>query len=95
MIRDGYIYKTIDTNDRRASLIALTPLGRETIEKSFQSIMMRWRDFSVLSSEEQDQLAEILKNSRTSRPRIANKRQIRYTKFMFYEKEAIMANVLF
>ncbi|HGA1257516.1 TPA: MarR family winged helix-turn-helix transcriptional regulator, partial [Streptococcus suis] len=62
MIRDGYIYKTIDTNDRRASLIALTPLGRETIEKILPEHYDHVGEiFSVLSSEEQDQLAEILK----------------------------------
>ncbi|WP_155969520.1 MarR family winged helix-turn-helix transcriptional regulator [Streptococcus ruminantium] len=62
MIRDGYIYKTVDTNDRRASLICLTPLGRKTIE----NILPEHYDhigqiFSVLSLEEQEQLARILK----------------------------------
>ncbi|WP_105209478.1 MarR family winged helix-turn-helix transcriptional regulator [Streptococcus suis] len=62
MIRDGYVYKTSDTSDRRASLIALTEKGRQTIE----SILPEHYDhvgqiFSVLSSEEQDLLATILK----------------------------------
>ncbi|MEG3310178.1 MarR family winged helix-turn-helix transcriptional regulator [Streptococcus sp. SS-4456] len=62
MIRDGYVYKTSDTSDRRASLIALTDKGRQTIE----SILPEHYDhvghiFSVLSSEEQEQLANILK----------------------------------
>ncbi|MFX3723037.1 MarR family winged helix-turn-helix transcriptional regulator, partial [Streptococcus suis] len=53
---------TIDTNDRRAYLIALTPLGRETIEKILPDHYDQVGEiFSVLSSEEQDQLAEILK----------------------------------
>ncbi|HGA1277730.1 TPA: MarR family winged helix-turn-helix transcriptional regulator, partial [Streptococcus suis] len=48
--------------DRRASLIALTPLGRETIEKILPEHYDHVGEiFSVLSSEEQDQLAEILK----------------------------------
>ncbi|HEM3726542.1 TPA: MarR family transcriptional regulator [Streptococcus suis] len=62
MIRDGYVYKTSDTSDRRASLIALTEKGRQMIE----SILPEHYDhvgkiFSVLSSEEQDLLATILK----------------------------------
>ncbi|HFU4460573.1 TPA: MarR family winged helix-turn-helix transcriptional regulator [Streptococcus suis] len=62
MIRDGYVYKTSDTSDRRASLIALTEKGRQTIE----TILPEHYDhvgqiFSVLSPEEQDQLATILK----------------------------------
>ncbi|HEM3577907.1 TPA: MarR family transcriptional regulator [Streptococcus suis] len=62
MIRDGYVYKTSDTSDRRASLIALTEKGRQTIE----AILPEHYDhvgqiFSVLSPEEQDQLATILK----------------------------------
>lgn len=62
MIRDGYIFKTTDSNDRRASLIGLTPYGRETIEKILPDHYAHvGRVFSVLSQEEQDQLAEILK----------------------------------
>ncbi|HEM4129132.1 TPA: MarR family transcriptional regulator [Streptococcus suis] len=62
MIRDGYVYKTSDTSDRRASLIALTDKGRQTIE----AILPEHYDhvgqiFSVLSPEEQEQLANILK----------------------------------
>ncbi|HFI0701043.1 TPA: MarR family winged helix-turn-helix transcriptional regulator [Streptococcus suis] len=62
MIRDGYVYKTSDTSDRRASLIALTKKGRQTIE----AILPEHYDhvgqiFSVLSPEEQDLLAKILK----------------------------------
>ncbi|WP_105101057.1 MarR family transcriptional regulator, partial [Streptococcus suis] len=33
MVRDGYIFKTQDESDKRASLIGLTPFGRETIEE--------------------------------------------------------------
>ncbi|WP_105125551.1 MarR family winged helix-turn-helix transcriptional regulator [Streptococcus suis] len=62
MIRDGYVYKTSDISDRRASLIALTDKGRQTIE----AILPEHYDhvghiFSVLSPEEQEQLANILK----------------------------------
>lgn len=62
MIRDGYVYKTSDTSDRRASLIALTEKGHQTIE----AILPEHYDhvgqiFSVLSPEEQDLLATILK----------------------------------
>lgn len=62
MIRDGYIFKVPDTKDRRAFLIGLTPLGRETIEKilpeHYENI---GRIFSVLTAEEQEVLANILK----------------------------------
>ena len=62
MIRDSYIFKVPDTKDRRAFLIGLTPLGRETIEKilpeHYENI---GRIFSVLTAEEQEVLANILK----------------------------------
>ncbi|HFI0065965.1 TPA: MarR family winged helix-turn-helix transcriptional regulator [Streptococcus suis] len=62
MIRDGYIFKVPDSKDRRSFLIGLTPLGRETIERilpeHYQNIC---QIFSVLSPEEQDQLAHLLK----------------------------------
>lgn len=62
MIRDGYVYKAIDTKDRRASLIGLTPLGRKTIEKILPEHYERIGTiFSVLTYEEQETLAEILK----------------------------------
>ncbi|HEL1640752.1 TPA: MarR family winged helix-turn-helix transcriptional regulator [Streptococcus suis] len=62
MIRDGYITKVPDCADRRASRISLTPFGRETIEK----ILPEHYDnigniFSVLSTEDQIALAELLK----------------------------------
>lgn len=62
MIRDGYIFKVPDSKDRRAFLIGLTPLGRETIEKilpeHYENV---GRIFSVLTLEEQETLATILK----------------------------------
>lgn len=62
MIRDGYIVKVPDSKDRRASLISLTPLGRETIEKilpeHYENV---GRIFSVLTPEEQETLTTILK----------------------------------
>lgn len=62
MIREGYISKTIDCKDRRAFRIGLTPYGRETIEKILPDHYAHVGElFSVLSQEEQVQLAEILK----------------------------------
>lgn len=62
MIRDGYISKTVDANDRRASLIGLTPLGRKTIEKILPGHYDHVGEiFSVLTEEEQVQLVHILK----------------------------------
>ena len=61
-IREGYISKTIDCKDRRAFRIGLTPYGRETIEKILPDHYAHVGElFSVLSQEEQVQLAEILK----------------------------------
>lgn len=68
MIRDGYIYKAVDSKDRRASLIGLTPLGRQTIEKILPEHYTNvGQIFSVLSQEEQDQLASILKKFKKDR----------------------------
>jgi len=62
MIREGYISKTIDCKDRRSFRIGLTPYGRETIEKILPDHYTHVGElFSVLSQEEQVQLAEILK----------------------------------
>ncbi|MGT2753301.1 MarR family winged helix-turn-helix transcriptional regulator [Streptococcus ovis] len=62
MIRDGYIFKVPDENDKRAFLIGLTPLGRKTIEKilpeHYENI---GHIFSILTPDEQADLARILK----------------------------------
>lgn len=62
MIRDGYITKQPDESDRRASLIALTPLGQDIIESILPEHYAHIGQlFSVLSSEEQELLVDILK----------------------------------
>lgn len=62
MVRDGYIFKVPDEQDKRAYLIGLTPLGRKTIEnilpEHYENI---GTIFSVLTEEEQICLAQILK----------------------------------
>lgn len=62
MIRDGYIYKMTDPADRRSSLIGLTDLGRNHIERilpeHYENV---GRIFSVLSPSEQEELAQLLK----------------------------------
>ena len=56
------LYNTIDCKDRRSFRIGLTPYGRETIEKILPDHYAHVGElFSVLSQEEQVQLAEILK----------------------------------
>ena len=62
MVRDGYIQKECDPADRRSFLVSLTEKGRKKMEtvlplhiETIQSIM------SVLSTEEQGQLRQILK----------------------------------
>ncbi|TCD46196.1 MarR family transcriptional regulator [Streptococcus sp. X16XC17] len=62
MIRDGYINKVPDPSDKRAFRVSLTPEGRELIA----AILPEHYDnigsiFSVLTDEEQEQLATILK----------------------------------
>ncbi|MBF0818495.1 MarR family winged helix-turn-helix transcriptional regulator [Streptococcus acidominimus] len=62
MIRDGYISRISDPRDKRACLISLTDLGRETIEtilpEHYENI---GRIFAILSLEEQEVLNSILK----------------------------------
>ncbi len=62
MIRDGYIFKTCHPSDKRAFLIGLTPLGRETIERVLPEHYANiGQIFSVLTEEEQNQLANMMK----------------------------------
>lgn len=62
MIRDGYISRISDPRDKRACLISLTDLGRETIEtilpEHYENI---GRIFAILSLKEQEVLNSILK----------------------------------
>ena len=68
MIRDGYIYKMTDPSDRRSSLIGLTERGRNLIEgilpEHYENV---GHIFSILSSEEQDQLSDLLKKFKNSK----------------------------
>ena len=68
MIRDGYIYKVTDPSDRRSSLIGLTERGRNLIEgilpEHYENV---GHIFSILSSEEQDQLSDLLKKFKNSK----------------------------
>ncbi|HFI0272739.1 MarR family transcriptional regulator [Streptococcus suis] len=73
MVRDGYIFKTQDESDKRASLIGLTPFGRETIEKVLPEHYAHvGKIFSVLSQEEQDLLADLLKRFKFMDKNVAN-----------------------
>lgn len=66
MIRDGYIFKVPDEKDKRAYLIGLTPLGRQTIEKILPEHYKNiGQIFSVLTTDEQALLADILKKFKT------------------------------
>lgn len=73
MIRDGYIIKVPDEQDKRACLISLTDVGREIIEailpEHYDNI---GRIFSILSLEEQEHLNTILKKFRGLDKNIAN-----------------------
>lgn len=62
MIRDGYITRISDPSDKRAYLISLTDLGRETIEailpEHYENI---GQIFEIISPKEQEILNTILK----------------------------------
>lgn len=56
------VKKETDPNDRRAVIISLTPKGKKFIQKVFPEHLERIKnEFSVLNSEEKDQLAAICK----------------------------------
>lgn len=56
------VEKKTDPNDRRAVIISLTPKGKKYIEKIFPQHLERIKkEFSVLSSQEKQQLANICK----------------------------------
>ncbi|MDR9417622.1 MarR family winged helix-turn-helix transcriptional regulator [Gracilimonas sp.] len=60
--KSGLVQKKTDPNDRRAVIISLTKKGREFIEDFFPQHLEKIKEeFSVLSSEEKEQLASICK----------------------------------
>lgn len=62
MIRDGLITRKSCPNDKRASLISLTPEGKEFIEQILPEHYERvGQIFSILTEEERKTLATILK----------------------------------
>jgi MarR family 2-MHQ and catechol resistance regulon transcriptional repressor len=62
LLKNGLVEKVTDPNDRRAVIISLTKKGREFIEDLFPQHLERIKEeFSVLTSEEKEQLALICK----------------------------------
>lgn len=62
LLKNGLVRKETDPNDRRAVIISLTDKGRDFIEELFPQHLERIKEeFSVLTSEEKDQLALICK----------------------------------
>ena len=58
--RDGLITRTIDAQDRRRTILALTPRGRRVVEKAFaEQATGIVREFAVLSADEQETLGRI------------------------------------
>ncbi|MGH7461685.1 MAG: MarR family winged helix-turn-helix transcriptional regulator [Longimicrobiales bacterium] len=58
--RDGLITRTIDAQDRRRTILALTPRGRRVIEKAFpKQAAGIARELAVLSAEEQETLGRL------------------------------------
>ncbi len=62
LLKNGLVEKVTDPNDRRAVIISLTKKGRAFIEDLFPQHLERIKEeFSVLTSEEKEQLAMICK----------------------------------
>lgn len=60
--KNGLVEKKTDPNDRRAVIVSLTPKGKEFIEEVFPQHLGRIKkEFSVLTSQEKEQLAGICK----------------------------------
>lgn len=62
LLKNEMVEKVTDPNDRRAVIISLTDKGRNYIENLFPQHLERIKEeFSVLTSEEKEQLAYICK----------------------------------
>jgi len=62
LLKNDMVEKVTDPNDRRAVIISLTEKGRDYIEDLFPQHLEKIKEeFSVLTSEEKDQLALICK----------------------------------
>ena len=62
MVRDGWIFKICDPNDRRSFLVGLTPLGRQKIEEILpRHIQNISQLMAVLEPDEQEELIRICK----------------------------------
>lgn len=60
--RDGLIVSLQDENDKRASILSITPKGKEIIEQLFPQHAQNFEEyFKVLSTEEMETLFELLK----------------------------------
>lgn len=60
--KEGYVSRYPDPNDRRASLVHITEKGKELIEEIFPKHVKNISEiFSVLSSEEKQNLIKLLK----------------------------------
>ncbi|MGT2926984.1 MarR family winged helix-turn-helix transcriptional regulator [Streptococcus cuniculipharyngis] len=63
MEKNGWIYRQVDPQDRRASLIGLTPQGESLIKKALpEHLEAVYQTMSILSPQEQDDLITLLKN---------------------------------
>lgn len=59
--RDGFIVALADVNDKRASILSLTPKGKEVIEKLFPQHAQNFEEyFKVLESDEMETLYTLL-----------------------------------
>lgn len=60
--KSGMVEKKTDPNDRRAVIISLTPKGKQYIKDFFpQHLAKIHEEFSVLTSQEKQQLADLCK----------------------------------
>ncbi|EHJ52215.1 MarR family winged helix-turn-helix transcriptional regulator [Streptococcus macacae] len=62
MERNGWIYRTPNPDDRRASVVGLTEIGKQLIQKALpEHIALVEESFSVMTEEEQLTLINLLK----------------------------------
>lgn len=62
LVRDGYVRKAPDPEDRRATMVSLNKKGEDTVNRHLITIQDLWKNIlTQLSQKEQEQYLKILK----------------------------------